>query len=156
MFSILRAAFTLLICLLAIGFYRGWFSFNQSVPDPQSNKVNVNVSVDKTKMGNDLQKLERNVAKRIEDINNQPQGNNPTPPSGRQPPTPGLSFGPITVQPSGQAVQPPGGQPWSVGPYSQPPSQPIPPPSGPPPGPPQTQDYQFTVPLAVPPPGEGR
>jgi len=165
MFGLLRAAFTLLICVLIVGLYLGWFSFSQSAPDPQSNKVNVNVSVDKRKMGADLQRLEQKVAKEIHDINGQPQGNNPAPPAGQQPVAPGLSLGPISVQPNGQALQPANGQPaapgWSVGPFSvQPPSQPIVPPNTPPAGQPQlrlqTPDYQFTVPLAVPPPGEGR
>ncbi len=152
MFGMLRMALTLLICVLVIGFYLGWFSFSQSPPDPQSNKVNVNVSVDKNKVGSDLQKFEQNVSKRIQGINNQPQGNTPAPLSGQQPVAPGLNFGPISVQPTGP-VGPSNGQPagpvWSVGPIS-----------GQPEGPPQirlqTQDYQFSVPLGTPLPGEGR
>jgi len=131
MFGMLRAAFTLLICILAVGFYLGWFSFSQSPPDPQSNKVNINVSVDKKKVGSDLQKFEQNVAKRIQDINNQPQSSTPAPLSGQPLLAPGLSLGPISVQPSGQ----PAGQPQIRL---------------------QTQDYQFSVPLGAPPPGEGR
>ena len=69
MFGMLRMAFTLLICVLIVGFYLGWFSFTKSAPDPQSNRVNVNVSVDQQKMGADLHRFEQNVAKRIEDIN---------------------------------------------------------------------------------------
>ncbi|MEI8372418.1 MAG: hypothetical protein WCJ35_06230 [Planctomycetota bacterium] len=161
MFGMLRMAFTLLICILIVGFYLGWFSFSQSPSDPQSNKVNVNVSVDKNKVGSDLQKFEQNVAKRIQGINNQPQANTPAPPLGQQSVAPGLNFGPISVQPTGQPVGPPSGQPagpaWSVGPFSV---QPAGPPSGQPAGPPQirlqTQDYQFSVPLGAPLPGEGR
>jgi hypothetical protein len=134
MFGMLRTAFTLLICLLIVGFYLGWFSFTKSAPDPKSDNLNVNVSVDKQKMGADLQKLEQNVAKRIQDINSQPQGS-AAPPAVRQPLAPSLNLGPITVQPnlpgqfSGQTP-------------------------GPPVAPPQTPDYQFTVPLGVPPPGQ--
>jgi len=165
MFGMLRLAFTLLICLLAIGYYLGWFSFTKAPPDPQSDKVNINVSVDKHKMGSDLQTFEQNMAKRIQDINTQPQGNGQTAPSGQQPAAPKLNFGPISVQPSGQPGQTTNGQPaspaWSMGPFSiQPSSQPAGPTSVPPGGQPQirlqTQDYQFTVPLGVPPPGEGR
>ena len=161
MFGMLRMAFTLLICILIVGFYLGWFSFSRSPADPQSNKVNVNVSVDKNKVGSDLQKFEQNVAKRIQSINNQPQSNATAPPSGQQLVAPGLNLGPISVQPIGQPVGPPSGQPegpaWSVGPISV---QPAGPPSGQPEGQPQirlqTQDYQFSVPLGAPPPGEGR
>ena len=135
MFGMLRMAMTLLICILAVGFYLGWFSFSRSPPDPQSNKVNINVSVDKKKIRSDLQKAEQNVAKRIQDINNQPQGNAADPPSGQQPAAPGLNFGPISVQPSGQPARSPNGQPaapgLSFGPISvQPSSQPAGPPSG--------------------------
>ena len=50
MFSMLRMAMTLLICVLAIGFYLGWFTFSRSAPDPRSDKVNINVSVDQKKV----------------------------------------------------------------------------------------------------------
>ncbi|MGO9114493.1 MAG: hypothetical protein ACLP9L_35195 [Thermoguttaceae bacterium] len=165
MFGMLRLAFTLFICILAVGFYLGWFTFHQLPADPKSNNVDINVSVDKGKMGSDLQTFERKVAKRIQDINNQPQGNTQSPPSGQQPVAPRLSFGPISVQPSGQGMQSTNGQPaaqsWSAGPYSvQPPSQPVGPSKGQLMDPPQlrlqTQDYQFSVPLGPPPPGEGR
>ena len=87
MFGMLRWRFTLLICILAVGFYLGWFTFNQLPPDPKSNKVNINVSVDKNKVRSDLQKAERNLAKRIGDINNQPQGKaQPRLRASRQPP----------------------------------------------------------------------
>jgi hypothetical protein len=156
MFNMLRAAFTLLICVLIVGLYLGWFSFKESAPDPQSNDVNVNVSVNKQKIGNDLQKLEQNVAKRIQDMNNQPQGSGAAVPAGRQPPAPGLSFPPITVQPSGFNTPPNDGQlgpqNWPVGP-AQAPGPPGGQPNGQPAGPPS---FQFTVPLGAPPPGEGR
>ncbi len=164
MFGMLRLAMTLLICILAVGFYLGWFSFSRPSPDPQSDKVNINVSVDKDKVRSDLQTAEQTLAKRIQAVN-QPQGPGAAPPSGQQPASPRLNFGPISVQPSGQSGGPPSGQPappaLSFGPLSvQPSGQPVGPPNGQPAGQPelrlQTQDYQFTVPLAAPPPGEGR
>jgi hypothetical protein len=159
MFGMLRFAMTLLICILCVGFYLGWFSFSHLPPDPQSNKVNINVLVDQNKVRSDLKKAEQNLTKRIQDINNQPQGNTSTPPSGQQAVVPRLNFGPISVQPSGQPAGPPSGQPappaWSFGPISvQPSSQPVGPPSGQPAG--QPGDYQFTAPVSMPPPGEGR
>jgi hypothetical protein len=165
MFGMLRMAFTLLICILVVGFYLGWFSFHRLPPDPQSNKVDINVSVDQNKLRSDLQTAEQNLAKRIQNINNQPQGNGVAPPPGRQPAAPGLNFGPISVRPSGQPGQSTTGQPaapaLSIGPFSvQPPSQPAGPPNVQPAGSPQirvqTQDYQFTVPLGPPPTGDGR
>jgi hypothetical protein len=157
MFGMLRAAFTLLICLLIVGFYLGWFSFTKSAPDPKSDKLNVNVSVDKQKMGNDLKKLGQNVVQRIEDINSQPQGSAARPTAPNSGAAPGLNIGPITVQPSnspGQANQPA----WSVGPFSvQAPSSPAAPPNGQPGSMAPIPEFQFSVPLgAPPPPGEGR
>ena len=76
MFSLLRAAFTLLACVLVVGYFLGWFSFSRSAPDPQTNKMNINVSVDKSKVGSDLQRLEQKVSKGIQDLQ-APSGNNP-------------------------------------------------------------------------------
>jgi hypothetical protein len=160
MFSMLRVAFTLLICILIVGFYLGWFAVGKASRDPQTNKENINLSVDKNKMGKDLQTFEHKVAEGIQDINNQPQGKAPTPPPGQQP---RLNLEPLSLQPSGQPVQPTGDHlaapPWSLGPISIQPSNPAEP-NAPPTGEPQihlqTPDFQFTVPLGPPPPGEGR
>ncbi len=133
MFGLLRLAMTLLICILAIGFYLGWFSFSKAPPDPRSNKVNINVSVDENKVRSDLQNAERNLSQRIQEINTQPKGSGNLLPSGQQPTVPRLNFGPISVQPSGPSGAPANDQ--STG---------------------QSEDFQFTVPLGVPPPGEGR
>ena len=164
MFGMLRMAMTLLICILAIGFYLGWFTWTRPAPDPQSGKMNINVSVDENKVRSDLQKAEQNLAKRIQEISNQPQGAGSTPPAGQQPATPRLNFGPVSLQPSGQSAGSPYGPPaapaLSFGPFSlQVPSQTVAPPSASPASqqiPSQTQDYQFSVPLVAPPPGEGR
>jgi len=155
MFGMLRMALTLLICVLAVGFYLGWFSFSQSTPDPQSNKVNINVSVDKNKVRNDLQRAEQNLSQRIQEINSQPKGSGTPLPAGQQPLGPRLNFGPISMQTSGPSAN---GQPapptLSIGPFSvQPASPQAAPSSGQPAG--QSQEFQFTVPLGVPPPGDG-
>ena len=161
MFSMLRGAFTLLICIVCVGFYLGWLSFHRVPSDPQSNKMDINVSVDKTKVESDLQKAERNLAKRIQDINSQPQGNAQTPQPGQRPMAPALNLGPISIQPAGQSTNSqPAGPALSIGPLSiEPRSQPATPPSYRPAAPPQPQtqgpDFQFTVPLG-PPPGDGR
>ena len=151
MFGLLRLAMTLLICILAIGFYMGWFSFNQMPSDPQSNKVNINVSVDKNKVCNDLEKAEQNLSQRIQEANNQSKGSGASLPAGQPPAVPRLNFGPLSVHPSGG---PPGVPGLSVGPILVQPSNPPPgQANGQPAGPPE---YQFTMPLGVPPPGEGR
>ncbi len=139
MFSMLRMAMTLLICVLAIGFYLGWFTFSRSAPDPRSDKVNINVSVDQKKVRADIQSAEQTLSRRMQEIKTSPPGNGDTPGANQQSMAPRLSFGPASYQPAG----PIGGV--SNGPTGyQPPS------------PRQTPDYQYTAPLALPPPGEGR
>jgi hypothetical protein len=157
MFGLLRAAFTLLICVLVVGFFLGWFTFSRSAPDPQSNKVNINVSVDKTKVGSDLQSLEQKVSKGIQDFNSQPPA--PAAPNGQASSPPRLSLGPLTLQPSGQPDtqpnNPQSGIPsLSLGPLTLQPSGQAP--AAQPQLRLQTPDYQFTLPLSSPPPGEGR
>ena len=55
----------LVICLAAIGFYRGWFHLSSSRPGDQGQKVNMDVhmSMDKGKMKSDVQKAEGQVKK---------------------------------------------------------------------------------------------
>lgn len=164
MFGLLRAVFTLLICVLVAGFFLGWFKFSRAPADPRSNDVNINVSVDKTKMGSDLQNLEHKVSKGIQDFNNQPPGTNPPAPQANN--VPRLSLGPIVLQPSGQPGNQPSGQQYSppglsLGPITLEPAKGATPWTQAPPSPPpqlqlQTPDNQFTLPLSAPPPGEGR
>jgi hypothetical protein len=43
----------LLILVVGLGFYRGWFAVSRSAPDLGSNKVNVNLTMDPDKMKSD-------------------------------------------------------------------------------------------------------
>ena len=45
--------FVLVVCVVAIGFYRGWFGLTSSNADDGSNKANVKLTVDKDKMKED-------------------------------------------------------------------------------------------------------
>lgn len=70
MFSLLRWLFALLLCLVVIGLFRGWFSYSRAGGDPANEQVNVNVSVDTAKVKIDAQKagqLAEKVARRIKD-----------------------------------------------------------------------------------------
>lgn len=55
----------LVVLLLGIGFWRGWFSISSPRSEPESERVNVNVSVDKGKIKSDIKKVERKVEKGI-------------------------------------------------------------------------------------------
>jgi hypothetical protein len=57
-----------LICLVGVGFYLGWFSLSHQNLDKQGNKVNVNLSVDKAKMKSDIKKAEGKVTGEIKDL----------------------------------------------------------------------------------------
>lgn len=45
----------LVICVAAIGFYRGWFAVSSHSPDAASQKVDINLSVDPDKMKADAE-----------------------------------------------------------------------------------------------------
>ena len=53
--SIITVLFVLLICVVAVGFYRGWFTLSSRSADAGSNKVNVSLTVDKGKMQEDVE-----------------------------------------------------------------------------------------------------
>jgi hypothetical protein len=57
-----------LICLIGIGIYRGWFSVSRSNPEPVGDKVNVTVTVDKAKMKSDIKKAEEKIEEKVEKI----------------------------------------------------------------------------------------
>jgi hypothetical protein len=65
MFSLLRGLFVLLLCLVGIGLFRGWFSFSTPSRDAENNKVNVSVSVDANKVEADVEKVEEEVREMV-------------------------------------------------------------------------------------------
>jgi plastocyanin domain-containing protein len=67
----------LLVCLVGIGFWRGWFSVSSPKSDPEGDKVNVNVSVDKGKIKSDVRKAERKVKKEIKELEGEAKANEP-------------------------------------------------------------------------------
>jgi len=53
--TIITVLFLLLVCVVAVGFYRGWFTLSSRNPDAGDNKVNINLTVDRDKMQEDAQ-----------------------------------------------------------------------------------------------------
>jgi hypothetical protein len=52
----------LIVCFVVIGFWQGWFSVSQTPnTDPDSNKMNLGVSVDKDKMKSDVKRAEERL-----------------------------------------------------------------------------------------------
>jgi hypothetical protein len=58
----------LVICFVVVGFCLGWFSLSKSNPEPEANKVNINVSVDKAKMKSDVKKAREKVKEEVREI----------------------------------------------------------------------------------------
>ena len=66
--SFMRLLIVLLVCLVGIGLYRGWFSLSRSSPEPGGDKVDVTVSVDKGKMRSDVRKAEEKVKEEVKKL----------------------------------------------------------------------------------------
>jgi hypothetical protein len=66
--SLIKPAALFLVCLIGIGFYLGWFSLSNSSPNPEGDKVNFNLSVDKKKMKSDIKKVEGKVVEEIKEL----------------------------------------------------------------------------------------
>jgi hypothetical protein len=52
---LITAVLVLLVGLVGVGFYRGWFTVSSRSPEAGSNKVNVNLTMDRDKMQEDAQ-----------------------------------------------------------------------------------------------------
>lgn len=57
--STIRVLFVLLVIVIAVGFYRGWFSLSSRSRDAGSNKVDVNLTVDKDKIQDDAETVKK-------------------------------------------------------------------------------------------------
>ena len=69
----------LLICLIGIGFYRGWFRLSTQNIDPKGNKVNVNMSVDEGKMKSDVKRAKQKVKEEIRELEGKGKDNQSRP-----------------------------------------------------------------------------
>ena len=71
--TIITVLFVLLVCVVGVGFYRGWFALSSRSPDAGSNKVNINLTVDRDKMQEDAQAVQNKTAeltgKATEEVN---------------------------------------------------------------------------------------
>lgn len=65
MYSLIRGLFVLLVCVVGIGLYRGWFSLSNPSRDTENHKVNISVSVDTNKVETDVKEVEAEIVERI-------------------------------------------------------------------------------------------
>jgi len=55
--TIMKVLVVLAVCVVVLGFYRGWFSLSSSGSDAEAGKVNVSLTVDPDKMKDDADKV---------------------------------------------------------------------------------------------------
>jgi hypothetical protein len=60
--TIITVLLVLLVGVVAVGFYRGWFALSSRSADAGSNKVNVNLTVDRDKIQEDAEAVKTRAA----------------------------------------------------------------------------------------------
>ena len=60
--KIITVVLVLLVGVVAVGFYRGWFTLSSPNADAGNNKVNVNLTVDRDKMQDDAEAVKKSTA----------------------------------------------------------------------------------------------
>jgi hypothetical protein len=56
------------ICLGVVGFWQGWFSVSRTTsPDANTDKTNLNVSIDREKMRSDIKKVKETVKEKVQE-----------------------------------------------------------------------------------------
>jgi hypothetical protein len=72
--SFISVLFVLLLCVVAVGFYRGWFTLSSPSPDTGSNKVNVNLTVDQGKMQEDAESVKKEATELVSKVTEKATG----------------------------------------------------------------------------------
>lgn len=68
MLSLIKWLAAFSICLIGTGLCLGWFSLSSPSPDADGNKVNINVSVDRSKIKSDIKKAEQKIEEEVEKL----------------------------------------------------------------------------------------
>jgi hypothetical protein len=61
--TLVTVLFVLLLCVIGIGFYRGWFALSSNSPDAGNGKVNINLTVDPDKARQDAEKVKEKATR---------------------------------------------------------------------------------------------
>jgi hypothetical protein len=72
--NLLFVLLLLLVIVVGVGFYQGWFSFSTS-SDPDTGRVGGQLSIDKEKMKSDLEKAKQKLTKPTDQAREQADGN---------------------------------------------------------------------------------
>jgi hypothetical protein len=60
--TVITVLLVLLVGVVAVGFYRGWFALSSRGREAGSNKVNINLTVDQDKMQEDAETVKQKAA----------------------------------------------------------------------------------------------
>jgi cell division protein FtsX len=60
--KLLLVLLVLVLCVVGFGFYRGWIAVSGSSPDTESNKVNINLTMDPDKVKADAETVKEAAA----------------------------------------------------------------------------------------------
>ena len=60
--TVVTVLLVLLVGVVALGFYRGWFALSSRSPEAGGNKVNVNLTVDRDRMQEDAEAVKNRAA----------------------------------------------------------------------------------------------
>jgi hypothetical protein len=72
--SIITVLFVLFVCVIAVGFYRGWFTLSSRNLDAGSNKVNINLTVDRDKMQEDAETVKNKATELTGNVTEEVKG----------------------------------------------------------------------------------
>jgi hypothetical protein len=72
--AIIPVVLVLFVLVIAVGFYRGWFTLSSTSPDAGSNKVNVNLTVDQDKMQEDAETVKAKTTELVGKVTDQATG----------------------------------------------------------------------------------
>jgi len=78
--TIITVLLVLVISVVAVGFYRSWFTLSSRVPDTGPNKVNVNLTLDRDKMQEDASAVQKKTTELVRKVTE------PAAPSGQKAP----------------------------------------------------------------------
>jgi hypothetical protein len=77
--SIISLLLVLLVGVVAVGFYRGWFALSSHRPDAGSDNVNINLKVDRDKMQEDAEAVKNKATELTGKVTEQAPGSGDQP-----------------------------------------------------------------------------
>jgi len=70
--TVMTVLLVLLVGVVALGFYRGWFALSSRSPDAASKKVNVSLTLDRDKMQEDASAVQKKTTDLVGKLRSEP------------------------------------------------------------------------------------